>query len=140
MTAAPVGATNAGPAAGMVATDVGVTQTGATIDATTSLQRVYDAATNSFSWKKLPRTFGTCNDDNSGGLVVPPATVESVTVAPAEASVIIGASQQFTATAYGTDNAPIAGATITWSAAPSTVATVTATGLATGAAEGDALI
>jgi DNA/RNA endonuclease G (NUC1)/PKD repeat protein len=129
-----------GVAAGMTATDVGIPETGATIDATSSIQRVYNATTGTFSWQKLPRTFGSCNDDNSGGVTPPAAEVASVTVTPANATITAGGTQQYTATAYDAQHNPIPNTSFTWGATPASVATVNATGLATAIAAGDAKI
>lgn len=128
-----------GPAARDTSTDVGIAETGATIDATSSIQRVYDAATNTFSWQKKPRTFGSCNDDNSGAVVQPPV-VATVTVTPSPVTLAVGGTQQLTATAYDAANQPIANVAFTWASSASAVATVSSSGLVTAIAEGDAQI
>jgi DNA/RNA endonuclease G (NUC1) len=85
---------------------------------------------------------GTFRQDNvvlrgdPGGAVTP--TVAHITVEPATATVEVGATQQFTATAFDASNNPIPGTTFTWSS--SAAATVNSSGLATGASAGDATI
>jgi DNA/RNA endonuclease G (NUC1) len=65
--------------------------------------------------------------------------VDHITVAPVSATVTVGATQQFTATAFDAANNPIGGAGVTWSSSTS-AATVNSSGLATGASVGDATI
>ncbi|MHB8534898.1 MAG: Ig-like domain-containing protein [Sulfuricaulis sp.] len=61
----------------------------------------------------------------------------SVQVIPATASIAIGGTQQFTATAVDALNNPITGLTYTWNSSAPSVATIdAATGLATGVAVG----
>ncbi|HVZ48800.1 MAG TPA: DNA/RNA non-specific endonuclease [Gemmatimonadaceae bacterium] len=120
-------ATN-GAANGMLSTDIGVSEAG-TEPAGQSLQRSADG-----TWTgPVASTFGACND--AGGAT---PVVASVTVAPASASVAVGATQQFTATALDATNAPISGVTFTWTS--TAAATVSGTGLATGASVGSATI
>ena len=66
-------------------------------------------------------------------------TIASVTLAPSSASLITGATQQFTATVLGTDNQPYLNPGLTWSSS-SPAATVDANGLVSAAAAGDATI
>jgi DNA/RNA endonuclease G (NUC1) len=123
-------ATN-GPALGTTATDIGVFEAGT--EATgQSLQRASDGT---WSGPKT-NTFGACNDD---GTTQPPV-VASVKIAPASASITVGATQQFTATAFDASNQPVAGVTFTWSSGATTVATVSTSGVATAIAPGDAVI
>ncbi len=125
-----------GPAAGMTSVDVGVSETGlAAAPAVSSIQRQPDG-----SWILATGTavnFGACNDDNSG-IVTPVAA--SVTVAPATPAINQGSTQQFTATVFDASNTVIPGAPVTWSASPSTVATITTSGLASGVGAGTATI
>ena len=125
----PFAATN-GPALGMTSVDIGVSEAG-TEPLGQSLQR---SSADVWSGPKTS-TFGACNDDGS-----PQPVVVSVTVAPATASITQGATQQFTATAFDASNQPIAGVTFTWTTSASSVATVSPSGLATGAGPGDATI
>lgn len=120
-----------GPAMGMTSTNIGVFEGGS--DAVgMSLKRngadVWSAASAS--------NFGACNDQDQP----PAAVVASVGVTPAAASVVQGASQQFTATAFDAGNQPIPGATLTWSVSDAALASVSTSGLATGAAPGDVQI
>jgi hypothetical protein len=74
-------------------------------------------------------------------LGVPAATLASIAVTPATASVAIGAKQQFTATAsYSDGSARDISANAAWSSATTSAGTVTATGLATGLRAGTTLI
>ncbi len=74
-------------------------------------------------------------------LGVPAATLASIAVTPATASVAIGAKQQFTATAsYSDGSARDISANAAWTSATTAVGTVGATGLATGLRAGTTLI
>jgi len=73
------------------------------------------------------------------GVVVPPATVSSVTVTPTSATLLPLGTQAFTAAGFDASNNPVA-TTFTWSSSNPAVATVSATGLATAVAPGDATI
>ena len=57
--------------------------------------------------------------------------VVSVQVAPAAADVLLGATQQFTATVIGADGTPRPGEPVTWTSSDPAIATVDASGLAT---------
>ncbi len=121
-----------GPAVGMTPTDIGVKESGTT-PVGHSLQRnasgVWQAA--------AANTFGVCNDE---GTTPPPAVVASVVVAPATATVTVGGTQAFTATAFDGANQPIAGVVFSWSSNATGIATVSGSGVATGVAPGDAVI
>ena len=80
-------------------------------------------------------TPGKVND----GYVAPPPPPATVTVAPASASVLVGGTQQFVATARDA-NGNVVSTTFTWGTSSSTVATVDASGLATGVSAGSASI
>lgn len=74
-------------------------------------------------------------------LGVPAATLVSIAVTPATASVAVGASQQFTATAVYSDNSTSDVSTkAAWSSATSSVGTVSAAGAATGVRTGTTVI
>ena len=60
-----------------------------------------------------------------------PRPVTSVTVSPASASIQLGETQQFSATAYDSDNMSITGRAFTWASSATTVATINSSGLAT---------
>ncbi|MDQ6717680.1 MAG: Ig-like domain-containing protein [Gemmatimonadota bacterium] len=80
--------------------------------------------------------FGTPNAVNDG--YVAPA-VATVVVTPSSASVAVNATQQFSAQGYDAGGNPIS-TTFTWASSNTTVATVSASGLATGIAAGSATI
>ncbi|HEX3478734.1 MAG TPA: DNA/RNA non-specific endonuclease [Kofleriaceae bacterium] len=125
-------ATN-GPANGLTSTDIGASENG-TESIGGSLQRSADG-----TWTKATtNTFGACNDN--GGTTPPPPVVASVTVTPATATVVVGATQTFTAAAFDAAQQPITGVTFTWSTSDATIATVNAGGVATGVAAGTATI
>lgn len=84
-----------------------------------------------------PRNSSTTISACGGGVVV--AVIDHVIVEPGEATVAQGSSVQFNAKAYDAANQEIATATFTWSSSNAN-ATVSSTGLATGAQVGDALI
>jgi uncharacterized protein YjdB len=72
---------------------------------------------------------------------VPPPTLVSVSVTPANPSIQVGATQQFSATAnYSNGSTVNVTSTATWSSSASSVATVNASGLATAVAAGSATI
>src|SRR5436190_50024 len=66
--------------------------------------------------------------------------VASVTVTPATASVMVGQAAQFTAIPKDANGFALAGRVVTWSSNNTAVATVNASGLATGVAVGSATI
>lgn len=120
-----------GPAAGTTSTDIGVSETGST-PVGSSLQRQPDG-----TWHApAASTKGACNDDDSGE-VGPPATVATVEVTPAEATVEAGQTQAFHAVARDDEGASIPGATFDWAVAESGVASVDANGVVTTTVEGD---
>jgi DNA/RNA endonuclease G (NUC1) len=124
------------PAAGETSTDVGVSESGS--ENGTSIKRVYNSATKTFTWvKSAPQTFNACDDDNSGDAAPPPAVVSSVVVSPAEATVQQGGSQQFTAQAKDAQGNVISGATFSWSVAETGIASVDGNGLVTTTGAGD---
>ena len=65
---------------------------------------------------------------------VPPPVI-SIALTPTAASVGVGGTQQFVATVTGSTNTAV-----TWTSSPTSVATVSSTGLATGVAQGTAVI
>ncbi len=120
-----------GPALGLTSTDFGAKESGTT-PVGFSLQ--LDASGN---WAAAANTFGACNDDTGAP---GPAVVASVTVSPATLSITQGNHATFTATAFDASSQPIAGVTFTWSSDNTAAATVSASGVATGVAPGDAHI
>jgi DNA/RNA endonuclease G (NUC1) len=125
-------AANATVAAGLASTDVGQSETGTT-PVGHSIQRT---AAGTWDAPKA-NTFGSCNDN---GEAPPPAVVASVQVTPAQASIAIGATQAFTATARDASDAVIAGVAVGWSSSNETVASVSASGVVTALTEGSTVI
>ena len=121
-----------GPAAGMTSTDIGIREVGTeSASPVTSLKR--DGAG---TWTgPSANNFGVCNDED-----LPPAVVAKVVLTPETATVIEGATQQFTAVAYDASDVAIPGKTFTWSSDDEAIATVNATGLATAVSTGDTKI
>src|SRR5262245_57511653 len=119
-----------GPANGMTSVDIGVAEAGTE----TAGQSLWLDGLGVWH-ADAPNTFGACNDD---AIVVGP--IASVTVAPVNPTIAVGGTQQFTASAFDANNNPVTGATFTWSTSDPSIATVSATGLASGVAQGDATI
>jgi subtilisin family serine protease len=70
-----------------------------------------------------------------------PVTLESITVTPATAQIIVGGKQQYTATGtYSDDTTEDITAEVLWASSASSIATIDSFGLATGIAEGTAAI
>jgi DNA/RNA endonuclease G (NUC1) len=124
-------ATN-GPATGITSIDIGVLQNGSE-PLGQSLARNADGTWNAPDVS----SFGACNDD---GETPPTDEVASVTVDPTSTAVSVGGSVAFVATAFDIAGQPIAGAEFIWSSTNPDVASVSATGVATGIAEGDTVI
>ena len=122
-------ATN-GPAIGLTSTNIGVSEQG-NEPLGQSLQR---SSADVWSGPKTS-TFGACNADSP-----PPPTVASIAVVPANPSIAQGGTQQFTAIAADASGNPIAGVSVTWASATTSVATITATGLASGVTPGTSTI
>jgi len=120
-----------GPANGMLSVDILVTQ-GGSEPLNSSLHRK-GAGTWHVTTPLGSNTFGACNDDDDP----PPIDVDHITVSPASATVIEGATQQFTATAFDAANVALTGVTFGWSSSSNTIAIVNGNGLATGATPGD---
>jgi DNA/RNA endonuclease G (NUC1) len=70
----------------------------------------------------------------------PPAEIARIEVAPASATVSVGATVALTASAFAEDDAPIVGAVLTWSSDSPDVASVSSAGLVAGVGVGTALI
>ena len=121
-----------GAADGLTSMDIGVQEPG-TGPVGESLARQADGSWNS----SAAATFGACNDD---GDTTPPAAVATVSVAPASATVNVGATLSLAASAFDAGSQPIANVAFTWSSSAGGIATVSASGVATGVAEGDAVI
>ncbi|MDE2999461.1 MAG: Ig-like domain-containing protein, partial [Gemmatimonadota bacterium] len=70
----------------------------------------------------------------------PPPAVARVTVSPSSVSIEEGGTHQFSATAYTSDNTMISGKTFAWTSSSASVATINASGLATGVDAGSTTI
>ena len=66
--------------------------------------------------------------------------VASVSVSPTAATILVGGTQQLTATPLDANGNPLSGRTVTWVSSNTAVATVSASGLVTGVAPGSATI
>src|SRR5918995_1072676 len=80
----------------------------------------------------------SCGDN--GEQTGPQSQVASVTVTPGELTLLVGESQQLTATARDQAGNPLDGRSITWTTTEPTVATVSATGIVTGVGTGSATV
>lgn len=111
---------------GLTSIDVGQSEVGTT-PVGSSIQR-----TSTGTWNApAVATFGACNDNGPGA---PVPVVASVSIAPDPASVAVGSTLTLTGTARDASSTAIAGVTFTWSTSNPTVATVSSTGVVTGAA------
>ncbi len=72
--------------------------------------------------------------NNSGGTTTP--TLATITVSPAAPSIAVGATQTFTAAAKDSTGAAMTGLTFTWASSSTSVATISAGGVATAVAAG----
>lgn len=82
-----------------------------------------------------------CGGGGGSGGGTPPVTLRSVSVTPANPSIALGGTQQFTATgSYSDGSSQNLTASATWSSATPSVATVSSSGLATSVATGSATI
>jgi alpha-tubulin suppressor-like RCC1 family protein/uncharacterized protein YjdB len=79
-------------------------------------------------------------EGRSGTATVVVPAVSSVTVSPAGATVLVGTTRDFTATARDAAGNVLTGRPVTWSTSDPNVATVSATGVVTGVGEGTAII
>jgi uncharacterized protein YjdB len=76
----------------------------------------------------------------TASITVTPVPVSSVTVTPATASLVIGGTQQLTASARDATGAVLTGRAVTWTSGTPAVASIAATGLVTAVAAGTAII
>ena len=123
-------ATN-GPANEVMSTDI-VAREVAAGPSDNSLGRNADG-----TWQISANTFGACNDD---GEEPPVGEIDSVEVSPPTAETNVGRTVAFVATAFDITGEPIPGAEFMWISSNPEIATVSDTGVATGIAEGDAII
>lgn len=119
-----------GPAAGMVTRNIVVKEPDAVGQ---SLHR--DKAGTWFA--PATNTFGACNDNTD-----PPVSdvVASFSELPVSATLVQGATQQFTVTAKNASNVTIPGAMIGWTSSDPTIASVDVNGLTTAILPGDVQI
>lgn len=123
-------ATN-GPALGLTSSDIAARELGNEAIGR-SLQR-----SGAGTWSNpIDHTFGACNDADAA----PPPAVESITVSPATATIIIGATQAFAAAALDDAQQPISNVAFTWASSAPAIASVDQSGVVTGVAAGDAVI
>lgn len=76
----------------------------------------------------------------TAAITVSPPPVASVQLAPPSASIVVGATQQFTASAFDAAGELLTGRAVSWSSTNAAVATVSAAGLVTGVATGTATV
>ena len=86
----------------------------------------------------LVSALGACGSD--GGRAAPEAPVASVTVTPATSTTVPGGTVQLEAVARSTDGEALTGREINWTSTDQAVATVSAMGLVSGVAAGNATI
>ena len=85
-------------------------------------------------------TLAACSGSDDGGGGTAPAVYTALAVEPASPTVIIGGTQNLTATARDQNNAAMSGLTVTYTSANQAVATVTTAGVVTGVTAGTARI
>ncbi len=82
-----------------------------------------------------------CGSGSGGGSSPSPVTVTSIAVTPASLSLIVGQTQQLTATAqYSNGTSSNVTASVTWSAVPAQDSTISAAGLLTASSAGTVTI
>ena len=85
-------------------------------------------------------------DSPTGPTVTPPSpppptpSVSSIVVNPSSASLVVGGTQRFSASARASDGSTISGVNFTWTSSNTAVATINASGLATAVSAGTAMI
>lgn len=124
-----------GPAINLTSTDIGIREIGEPLIGT-AVQSLKRNGAGVWSGPDA-NNFGTCNDDDE---LPPQPVVADVDVTPATATIVAGATQAFTATASSSTGVPITGVTYGWTSTAPGIATVDQSGIATGVAEGDAMI
>ncbi len=102
-----------------------------------------NVSVNGTNWVTSTSVFGKGDKGTPGtvnnGYSPPAQPVATVTVAPASASIQVGATQQFSATARDASGTVVS-TTFTWASSNSAVATVNSSGLASAVTEGSATI
>lgn len=84
----------------------------------------------------------SCGDGGEGGITPPsgPKPVATVVVSPTTATIDVGGMVQFSATLLDAEGQTLSGRSITWSVSPPSVASISASGLATGSVGGEATV
>ena len=86
-------------------------------------------------------SYGSMRSSGSVTVTAPTATLVSLAVTPASASIAVGSTQQFAATgSYSDGTTKTLTTTVTWTSSNGAMATISAGGLATGVAAGSATI
>lgn len=102
-----------------------------------------NANVNGTNWQTSTTVFGKGDKGTPGkvndGYVAPAQPVATVTVSPSTASIVVGATQQYSATAKDANGATVS-TTYTWTSSNTAVATVDGSGLATAVSAGSATI
>lgn len=95
------------------------------------------------NWHTATSIFGKGDKGTPGarndGYAVPPGPPATATVTPATASILVGATQAFSASAVDANGTSVS-TTYTWTSSNTAVATVNASGVATGVAAGTVVI
>ena len=81
-----------------------------------------------------------CGEKESPTGPVQPPSVSSISVSPGSASLEVGGTQRFAATARATDGSTVSGVSFTWTSSNTSVVTIDNTGLATAVSSGTATI
>jgi DNA/RNA endonuclease G (NUC1) len=126
----------AGAAAGMTSTAIPNTASETPSSSNVGWQAtgsVSRSPTGAWSVSKTSNTFGACNDDDDNTVADPEPTLVSMTISPVGAKIVVGTTQNFTATGIADDNLPIGTAGATWSTPDEDILEVNPT---TGAAKG----
>jgi uncharacterized protein YjdB len=121
---------------------------GAAIGATRSCTVLGLAASTTYSFElvafrgtlKVDAVFGGVSNIATGTTAASTAPVASVSVIPGNATVVVGGTQQLTATLKDVTGNVLSGRTVSWSSSASTVATVNGTGLVSAVAAGSATV
>lgn len=99
-----------------------------------------NGALNAVAAGQTTITAAAGNASGKATLTVIPVPVASVTALPASATIVVGATQQLTATTFDASNAELARRIVTWSSSDTTRATVSSAGRVTALALGTATI
>lgn len=81
-----------------------------------------------------------CGGSSSSSTTTTTTQISNITVSPTSAAIVVGQDQAFTATVKNSDGTILSGGTLAWTSSNTGVATITPTGVATGAAPGNTQI